>query len=318
MEAHGVRIEARLRTSRHNDRGDRMTTALPLQLGEPVTDRGITIVPAFPLRNPVAEYVTLDDALPRGFRIDEASDGGSVPELLVRNPLDERVLLYDGEELIGAKQNRILNLSVLVDARAKTSIPVSCVEAGRWHRSSMTFAAADHTAGPELRSRKAAALAPNALARGAAQSDVWNTIAEKSHRLGVDSPTAAHSDLFRARGDAMRELADAFALQPGQCGMALVLPDGRACLDYLSRPEAFAQHHRKLLHGYLLDAIEQLDRPAAEAVRANVVVAAVSVASAARQPSAGLGSDVRIKAAGIMASGLELDGEVIQLSAYAA
>ncbi len=97
-----------------------MTTALQLQLGEPVTHRGITIVPAFPLRNPVAEYMTLEEALPRGLRIDEVSDAGSVPELRVRNPLDERVLLYDGEELIGAKQNRILNLSVLVEAGART------------------------------------------------------------------------------------------------------------------------------------------------------------------------------------------------------
>lgn len=294
-----------------------MAIALPLQLSEPVTHRGITIVPVFPLRNPRAAYVTLEEALPRGFRIDEVSDGGSVPELVVENPLDERVLLYDGEELIGAKQNRILNLSVLVEAGARTVVPVSCVEAGRWHRSSMTFAAADHTAGPELRVRKAEALAPNALARGAAQSGVWDAIAEKSHRLGVDSPTAAHSDLFRARGDVMRELSDAFTLQAGQCGMALVLPDGRACLDYLSRPEAFARHHRKLLHGYLLDAVEQLDRPAAEAVRANVLVAAASCAVETRQPSAALGSDLRVKAAGVIASGLELDGEILQLSAYA-
>ena len=35
------------------------------------------------------------------------------------NPLDDRVLLYDGEELVGAKQNRILNVTVLVEARSK-------------------------------------------------------------------------------------------------------------------------------------------------------------------------------------------------------
>jgi len=52
-------------------------------------------------------------------------------------------------------------------------------------------------------------------------------------------------------------------------------------------------------------------------VRAHVVVAAVSCAVASRQPSASLGSDLRIKAAGVMASGLELDAEVLQLSAYA-
>jgi hypothetical protein len=290
-----------------------MTIALPLQLGEPVTHRGITIVPVFPLRDPSAAYTTLEDALPRGFRIAETSDAGSVPELIVENPLGERVLLYDGEELIGAKQNRILNLSVLVDAGSQTRIPVSCVEVGRWHRSSATFGAASHTAGPEVRMRKAVALESNALARGAAQADVWDAVAAKSHRLGVHSPTGAHSDLFVARKGAMRELAAAFSAQPGQCGMALVLPDGRACLDYLSRPEAYARHHR-----YLLDAMEQLDGPAAEAVRASVLVAVVSGAEATRQPSASLGSDVRIKAAGVVASGLELDGEVLQLSAYAA
>jgi ARG and Rhodanese-Phosphatase-superfamily-associated Protein domain len=295
-----------------------MTIALSLQLGEPVTHRGITIVPVFPLRDPAAAYTTLEDALPRGFRIAETSDAGSVPELIAENPLDERVLLYDGEELIGAKQNRILNLSVLVDAGSQTRILVSCVEVGRWHRSSATFAAASHTAGPEIRMRKAVALESNALARGAAQADVWDAVAAKSHRLGVHSPTGAHSDLFEARKDAMRELAAAFSAQPGQCGMALVLPDGRACLDYLSRPDAYAHHHRKLLEGYMLDAMEQLDQPGADAARASVLVAAVSGAAAVRQPSAALGVDLRIKAAGVMASGLELDGEILQLSAYGA
>jgi len=293
-----------------------MTTALQVQLGEPVTHRGITIVPVFPLRNPRAEYVTLEEALPRGFRIDEVSDAGAVPELVVENPLDEHVLLYDGEELIGAKQNRILNVSVLVEAGARTPIPVSCVEAGRWHRSSTTFAAADHTAGPEVRLRKAMALAPNALARGAAQSDVWDAIALKSARLGVHSPTGAHSDLFEARKGAMHELAAAFAAQPGQCGMALVLPAGRACLDYLSRPEAFARHHRKLLHGYLLDALERLDQRPGDIERIGGFVDEVADAPSPRGRSAGIGEDVRLRGPGVIGSGLELDGELIQLSAF--
>ena len=58
--------------------------------------------------------------------------GGSVPDLLVENRGDVRVLFLEGEELIGAKQNRILNTSVLVAAHTKVKIPVSCVERGRW------------------------------------------------------------------------------------------------------------------------------------------------------------------------------------------
>ena len=109
------------------------------QLGEPVEHRGILITPLFPRRDPVAAYVTLDEALPRGLRITETSDAGSVPELLVENATDSDVLLYDGEELVGAKQNRILNVSVLVGAGAKLPIPVSCVEQGRWSRQSDSF-----------------------------------------------------------------------------------------------------------------------------------------------------------------------------------
>ena len=80
-----------------------------------------------------------------------------MPELLVENPLDADVLLYDGEELVGAKQNRILNVSVLAGAHSKLTIPVSCVEQGRWQMRSAEFAAARHTAHPRLRRRKATA-----------------------------------------------------------------------------------------------------------------------------------------------------------------
>src|SRR6186713_1084959 len=126
-----------------------------IQLGEAVEHRGIVLAPLYPRRTPVAEYATLEDALPLGLRIDEVSDAGSVPELAVTNPTDANVLLYDGEELLGAKQNRILNVTVLVGAKSTLAIPVSCVEEGRWSRRSANFASAPHAAHPELRRRKA-------------------------------------------------------------------------------------------------------------------------------------------------------------------
>ncbi len=55
-----------------------------------------------------------------------------MPELRFVNHCERPVLLLDGEELVGAKQNRILNLTVLVPAHQTIVIPVSCVEAGRW------------------------------------------------------------------------------------------------------------------------------------------------------------------------------------------
>jgi len=100
-----------------------MPITLPAQPGEPITHRGITVVPLFPRRDPGADYTTLETAITRGFRVDETGEDGLVPELVVTNPLADQVLLYDGEELIGAKQNRILNLTVLVAATSVTPIP---------------------------------------------------------------------------------------------------------------------------------------------------------------------------------------------------
>src|SRR6266542_3224238 len=90
----------------------------PIQLGHPVERRGVVIAPLFPRTDPRAAYLTLDEAIPLVFHVTELDAAGSVPELLAKNPLDSNVLLYDGEELLGAKQNRILNVTVLVPARS--------------------------------------------------------------------------------------------------------------------------------------------------------------------------------------------------------
>jgi hypothetical protein len=79
------------------------------------------------------DYIVLDDAIAsKEFEISEVSEAGSVPELRVVNRGARPVLIVDGEELLGAKQNRVVNLTILVPAHAEMTIPVSCVEAGRW------------------------------------------------------------------------------------------------------------------------------------------------------------------------------------------
>src|SRR5687768_5785389 len=138
--------------------------ATPFQLGDPVEHRGVVVTPLFPRTDPRAHYLALEDALERGLRIEEVDASGSVPELRVVNPLSEQVLLYDGEELVGAKQNRILNVSVLVGGKTELPIPVSCVEEGRWHRMTATFFPAQHASSPGLRRRKAESLRNDPLA----------------------------------------------------------------------------------------------------------------------------------------------------------
>src|ERR1017187_6899483 len=72
-------------------------------------------------------YLLLDDAVNRGLaRITEAGDAGSIPELQLENDAENPVLLLDGEELLGAKQDRVLNLTILAPPKRTILIPVSC------------------------------------------------------------------------------------------------------------------------------------------------------------------------------------------------
>ena len=259
--------------------------------------------------------MTLDEAIGKGLEIAETGPDGTVPELTVTNPLDEAVLLYDGEELVGAKQNRILDVSVLVAAGSKLTIPVSCVEQGRWRSVSRTFSAAPHVSSTDLRRAKAAALASRGTrsrrraGRGLAirPDEAPCPRRRLRHRC---KPRCVRRSRAPDRGTRERVRG-----RPGQCGAVLGIGDA-LCLDVVSRPEAFAVLWPKLRAGYLLDALGHLDGRR----RAPSACSRSSTRSPMLRPAAG-----RPRAwaptcgyAGRCSAPVELDDELIQLSAFTA
>jgi len=107
----------------------KMETILDLGLGKPQTASNLVMVHLS--GNPAAalSYLLVDEALARKeVVVEEVSKGGTVPEIRVTNFAEKTVLVVDGTELVGAKQNRIVNASFLLPPKSVTKIPVSCVE----------------------------------------------------------------------------------------------------------------------------------------------------------------------------------------------
>src|SRR5512139_403742 len=84
-----------------------------LELGELKDFNNMAIIPLFSSTNSSPQYLSLGEAVGKGLlTVTEVSQSGTVPELKVVNKGDLPVLLLDGEELAGAKQNRVLNTTI--------------------------------------------------------------------------------------------------------------------------------------------------------------------------------------------------------------
>ncbi len=94
------------------------------------------------------------------------TESGRVPEIKVLNTGERPVLIIDGEELVGAKQNRTVNISLLIPPAADVIVPVTCVEAGRWNRQSRGFASSSRTHYAAGRAAKSAQVSESLRRKG--------------------------------------------------------------------------------------------------------------------------------------------------------
>jgi hypothetical protein len=197
-------------------------------VGSPARHQALSVYPlTYTGRCAASAYLVLDEALATGrFRITEISESGSVPRLLAINANSAPVFLLDGEELVGAKQNRVLNLSIMLAPKSRTEIPVSCVEAGRWRTESHVFQTAQRVQFARGRAQKMDQVSRSLFLNGEALSDqaaVWNAISAKSARMRVASPTGAMAALFESRHDDLRDYLDAIPTAEGQLGAAYAI-----------------------------------------------------------------------------------------------
>jgi hypothetical protein len=282
-------------------------TQLPFTLGEPRQFAGLALVPLHAAREPRLEYVGLDEGLARGLQVTEVDDAGSVGTLLVANPTDLNVLLYEGEELVGAKQNRILDRAILVQAGSKVPVPVSCVERGRWAYRSATFSAAPRTAYPEVRAHRHL---------GGGQGEVWSSVARKSVRLAAHSPTEAAEAMYVRRGATLEEYLAKLPRQPGQCGAIVCIAGRVVCLDFVGRSDVYAGLHAKLVRGYALDALERpVDAPVPEAY-VEKLLARIGAASRVPGEQVGLGQERRLRGPRVAGSELVVGDETVALTVF--
>jgi len=296
-----------------------------IEIGRSSHFRNLTLFPLTRRSNSIREldYLLLEDGIAQGkVIVTELHAGGSVPELRLENNADLPVLLIDGEELVGVKQNRVLNLTILAPAKQITVIPVSCVEAGRWGMSWADLKTADYMMYSLGRGERLAQVTESMRSNGTRKSDqqaVWRNIAAKAMRLKESSPTGAMAAIFESNASSLEEFTRAFTWQEGQCGLAFAIGGRVLGLEVFDHAEAMRRFFQKLVRSYALDALEA-DPSAHEPASIEAACALVTQIGAAQsfaEQALGLGNDMRFDSPEVSGAALWAQERYVHICSFA-
>jgi len=295
-----------------------------IKIGRKQSYRNLAVYPLLSTYSISMDYLLLDEALAEGLmEVVEVDKEGSVPELKVNNKSRQMILILDGEELVGAKQNRIINTTILVQGRSSLVIPVSCVEQGRWSYDGPRFHSQERMMSSNLRAMKTEQVNYSVRASGEFRADqgaIWNSIVEKADRMEAPSPTGAMATIYDKEMSSIRDYVSHFRLIDSQVGAVFMINGKVVGLDSFGKPESFSKVSEKLVRSYVLDAIDWFD-PEKEhkALKSEVTKfqkAALSSSAEART-SVGLGTDFRLESRKITGFALALDDQVLHVSIFA-
>jgi len=299
---------------------DRLEQGPPtgIRLGSPQSAGRMTVMPVFN-DGPALEYVTFADAQKDGTaEITEVDGGGAVSTLAVKTSSKVPVLMIDGEILVGLKQNRVLNTTIMVPPKTKLKVPVACVEAGRWRHATSTARRADYALSPKIRAMKRHSVTLSARAFGkfaADQRAVWDEVAGSLGDLGVDSETLAYSDIEKQRRPEIEDRLSQLQPEPGQSGVLALIGGEPVAFDLFDRPSTLAVMWQGLIGSYIAESLvpsasnEPIDVKAAlEWIRG------AGAGEATQHRAVGLGESVSITGPKHDTSALVVDGVAVHIA----
>ncbi len=293
-----------------------------LKLEAPQKHKAVTVFPLLTSVDGGPDYITLKEALEKShLLVTEVGSGGSVPELKVTNKASLPVLLLDGEELVGAKQNRVLNTTILINKKSEVVIPVSCTEKGRWAYVSPAFRDSDTVMSPGLRSEKARTVAASLSSTGQYRSDqgtVWEKIDEMAKKAETVSRTGAMKDIYEQKKKDLDEYLQAFRCIRDQKGFLVFRGGEPVGFDFISREKAFEELFPKMVKSYAMEAVleDTQDEKDVEPGLAEGFIKEASECSEKTYDSVGSGRDYRYESKTMVGSALAVDDSVIHMAFF--
>jgi len=225
----------------------------------------------------VPAYLTFDEAT-TGEALDVHELGtGSVPVVEVETS-DAPVVIFSGDTIVGGMQNRIVNVTIWLAPHRKTQIPVTCLEHGRWDRSTGVHFSSGPKADLGMRrmlnaqvqhSARMAAPSdgPAPYRYSADQGEVWAEVDRKHLRAASSSRTGALHDLYAREASDVEALERAFPYPDGASGAAVAIGGRLVALELFDRAATARKQWRRVVEGAVRAHLDHRRVVAAGAVK---------------------------------------------------
>lgn len=291
-----------------------------IDVGEALRHQSLGI---FPLRRPAAANGCrlAHEALATGdLVVEELEPEGVLSRLRARNRSTDTVCFLEGQELIGGKQDRALNVSLCLEGGASAVLPVSCIEQGRWSGTDLTLGSHGRIVSLGVRYAIKLSTTRSLAARWGCRAEqvfVWDRVEQCQAALAVVSPTQAWGDALACRRDELRAAVERLPCAEDVCGMAVALGGRVAAVDLFASHQTCREAWPALITAAMLDALVHAcdnEPAAADDVRCFLDRMAAmnwweaTIVGAGRHYRAGNGGTLQ-------AARLELDGGLLHLSA---
>jgi ADP-ribosyl-[dinitrogen reductase] hydrolase len=284
--------------------------------------RNLSVYPLITTSEGSTKYSLLDEAINQGSaRVTEITEDGHVPELAFVNTSSKPVLLIDGQELRGARQNRTLNITILARPESELVIPVACVERGRWTYSERHLEASENMLFSSARAARARAVSESMRRQTGAHADqqeLWNMIDTQLRSSKRASETDAMADLYDCHGARLAAYRQAFTWLPNQAGAVFAIDGSPVAVELFDSPVTFQKQLDKVVRSFALDAAGTVrpneTEPQPRAIQA--LLEQVSSTNCEMFNAIGEGEDMRLASNQIAGGALVVEDRVVHLSAF--
>lgn len=189
-------------------------------------------------------------------QINEESEEGQVNSISLKNLSNQYVFLLDGDIIIGAKQNRIFNSSMLIGPMQEYYVSVSCIEKNRWDKSNSSFRPANFLSHKSLRKKKI----DSYYNRGSYnQNEVWDEVSNLNKRYNQRSKTSSHTILHESKKHLVDNIKNKFEINPNANALAYFINGDLKGIEMFYNDSIYKSYYLPLISSICLEGILNSD-----------------------------------------------------------